>query len=293
MEAMGPRAELRGAWLSQFGSINTRDAYARDFDEYVKWLDDDPIPGDRARIQAWLGHLTADLKRSAATVNRKCTAVASFYQYALEEDHIQRNPADLVRRPKREDRQKLGLTLEQAQALVAVATKEGPTARALIWLLAGCALRVTEACSLNVEDVHNLELSGRSTLIVKTKGGRHQEKPIPAEAVNALIAVRGDRMKGPLLVNRDMKRLDRRRAWELVERLTKKAGIEECTPHILRHTAASLALAAGAAIQDVQKLLGHKSIQTTLRYVQNLDTLQAAQNAADYLGQALETHEEE
>lgn len=278
-------SELRGAWLSQFGSANTRDAYRRDLDSFLSWLDEDPFPGDRARIQAWLGHLT-DLGRSSATVSRKASAVASFYQYALEEGHIDKNPAELVRRPRREEGQKMGLSLEQARDLVAAAAVEGPTHHALVWLLAGCALRVTEACSLDLEDLHNLDTQ-RPTLRVKTKGGRISEKPIPKQAVRALLDARGDRLKGPLLTNRDGNRLDRRRAWELVERLTRKAGIENCTPHILRHTAASLALAAGVPIQDVQKLLGHKSIETTLRYVRNLDTFEAAQNAADVLAEKL------
>jgi integrase/recombinase XerC len=148
--------------------------------------------------------------------------------------------------------------------------------------MAGAGLRVAEASSANIEDLKD------GLLTVTVKGGHRQTKPLSLPALQAARAAIGDRTEGPILTNRDGARLSRRRAWELIERLATSAGIKSCTPHTLRHTAATLALAAGAQVQDVQALLGHRSIETTLHYIRNRDVLGGAADAARRLGNLLE-----
>ena len=72
-----------------------------------------------------------------------------------------------------------------------------------------------------------------------------------------------------------------------MEEVTREAGIEDCTPHTLRHTTATLALPDGVPVEDVKELLGHKRLETTLRYIQNRDVLGGARRAAERLGSAL------
>ena len=97
----------------------------------------------------------------------------------------------------------------------------------------------------------------------------------------------GPRTKGPILTNRDGRPLSRRRAWAHIRDLSARLDLHQCTPHTLRHTAATLALEGGASVQDVQQLLGHASLETTLRYIQHRDIAAGTRDAAGHLAAVL------
>ena len=277
-------AELVSDWLIGYPPA-TRTGYRTDIDMFAKWiefnLEKDPIDADRADIQRWLANL-ADQGFAPSTVRRKASAVWSFFNYAVQEKLREHNPADNLRRPKGESAPQRGLLIEQARALISAAESHSSAAHALVWLMAGAGLRVTEACRARLEDINDV-----GYLSVTVKGGHTQLKPLSAPVSEAITAAADSRESGPVLMNRDGNPLSRRRAWELMERLTTSVGIESCTPHTLRHTAATLALEAGASVEDVKELLGHRSLETTLRYIENRDVLGGAAKAADRLGAVL------
>lgn len=273
-------SDLIADWLIPYPQ-NSRDAYRRDVHQFAEWLvDTDLLDARRTNVQRWLAHLI-DADLTAATVRRKASALSSFYEYAAAEDLIGHSPCEHIRRPKGESAAKLGLPLDKAQALIATAKAHSRTAHALVWLMAGAGLRVTEACTARID-----ALAG-NLLTVTVKGGHTQTKPLSAPVLTAVTAAVRNRTEGPILTNRDGAPLTRPRAWELVGRLAATAGIDDCTPHTLRHTAATLALDAGVPVQDVKELLGHRSIETTLRYIRNRDSDRATRQAADRLGHAL------
>ncbi len=277
---------LTSDWLIRYPA-KTRDGYRRDLHQFTKSLDNiDPLDATRAQIQRWLGRLF-DNGLAPATIRRKASSLASFYTYAVTEGHLEHTPTELVRRPKGDSATKYGLPLEQARKLITIAKTHSVTAHALVWLMAGAGCRISEACSAQISD-----LDGH-LLTVTVKGGHRRTKPLSPTVLKAVTAAIGDRTTGPILTNRDGNPLARQRAAELIDRLTKKAGIKHCTPHILRHTAATLALEAGAPVHHVQQLLGHKSIETTMRYTRNVDAQTAAANAANQLDEYLTEEEEE
>lgn len=288
---MNENTHLITDWLISYPT-KTRAGYRIDFTQFTKWLEerghpiDELLIIDRPTIQRWLGHLL-DTGRQPSTIRRKASAVWSFYNYAVEEKLIDHNPAEHLRRPKGDPVPKLGLDLEDAQHLLNVARAHSKPAHALIWLMMGLGLRVTEACSATIEDL------AENLLTVTVKGGHRKIKPLGPGAHAAITAAIADRTEGPILLNRDKNPLSQRRAWELTIRLASKAGIKNCTPHTLRHTAATLALAAGAPVQDVQQLLGHRSIETTLRYIQGRDILGGTTGAANLLDTTLNPGDEE
>lgn len=272
---------LINTWLIPYPA-NTRADYRRHLDQFVAWLGDlEVLDAKRADIQRWLAHLLDDLKSPPSTVRTKSSAISSFYRYLVQENILISSPMEFVRRPKGDSAPKLGLPLDQARHLIADAEEHSRSAAALVWLMMGAGLRVTEACTARIEDLQG------DLLTVTVKGGHLHTRPLSPPVLEAVHHAIGDRTNGPIVLNHNHQPLTRQRAWELIERLAGEAGIDNCTPHTLRHTAASLALAAGARIEDVKELLGHRSIETTLRYVRNRQVLDAATNAATHLSGAL------
>jgi len=267
-------------WLMAYPST-TRDSYRRDIDQFGVWLEKDLLEATRNDVQRWLAYLRDRLDRTPATVRRKASALTSFYDYCVQERHLSQNPCEHIRRPRGENAPKRGLPIDQAQELIKAARDRSTAAHALIWLLAGAGVRVAEACRARIEDLNG------SFLTVRVKGGDSQIKPLSRPVLEAVLAAVGDRTEGAIVLNQNHRPMSKRTAWRVVEELTAQLKIENCTPHTLRHTAATLALAAGAPVEDVKELLGHKRLETTLRYVQNRDALGGARKAADRLGAAL------
>jgi site-specific recombinase XerD len=268
-------------WLVAYPA-GTRHGYATDIGQFVDYLDGlgvDLLGVSRPVVQRWLAQLTAR-GLAPATVRRKASAVRSFYSYLVDEQVLELNPTAHLRSPKGAGPQKFGLTAGQARVLIAAASGRSAAAHALVWLMCGAGLRVSEACTACLEDIVG------DVLTVTVKGGYRQSKPLSAPVREAVARAAGDRVEGPIL-QVGGRPVSRREGSRMIEELTAQVGIEHCTPHTLRHTAATLALGAGAPVQDVQQLLGHRSIQTTLRYIAGRDVLGAARSAADQLADTL------
>lgn len=110
---------------------------------------------------------------------------------------------------------------------------------------------------------------GRTTVTVLGKGRKTRTVVVPAFA-----AERCAKLGSPLFVTRTGRRLTPREAWETMRRLGNRAGIRKLHPHMLRHTAATIALMEGSNIQAVRAMLGHSSLGTTQRYVEAAGSLE-------------------
>lgn len=164
----------------------------------------------------------------------------------------------------------------QARALMefaAVAADDGsPLAardRAMVELLYGTGIRVSELCGIDVDDVDRV----RRTVRVTGKGDKQRTVPFGGPAGAALddwLAVRSQLATpaagAALFVGARGRRVDPRTVRSVVHRLTALAGVPDLAPHGLRHSAATHVLEGGADLRAVQELLGHASLATTQRY---------------------------
>lgn len=271
---------LREAWLARY-SANTAAAYARDLDAFTA-EHGNPLTADRALVQEWL-HDLARRGLKPASIRRKASALSSFLEYAAQEGAVRRNAARHTRRPTGGDAIRLGLDLTDARRLITTAEARGPQAAALVALLMGLGLRVSEACAVRLE--HLTTDAGVPVLEVTRKGGRTNRLALSPAVLAAINAAAADRTEGPVLVGPRGGHLTRRAAAELVAELGTAAKIDGLHPHLLRHTAVTTALRAGVPLERVQQLLGHRSPTSTLRYAQALDALDnsAAGKLADTL----------
>lgn len=277
-------------WLGQY-AVRTQEAYRCDLAQWRQWLDGRPEfaakPGD---VNAWVAHLR-ETGLAPSSVARKVAAVASYYEWAREEGLTDCRPIPR-RRPKvHGGATKLGLDRPQAQAVLAQARADGLRTHALVALLVLCAPRVSEVIDLDLEQFRVER--GHRVMDLAGKGGKVRTVPVPPYAWAAVEDYRTGRDTGPLFVTSTGRRWDRRAAYRTVRRIGKAAGVR-LHPHLLRHTAITLSLDAGAAVDRVQGWAGHASLDTTMRYARGRQQLDASPgyDVARWLAEPAPTDEE-
>ncbi len=267
------RDRIASAWLLAQDRENTRAAYRRDLTAYFAWCDEfgiDTLTATAHHLRGYRRFLedgSTGRTYAAATVHRKLTVVSSFYRFGTQEfDHlVALNPLDNVKRPKiANESTTVGLDLDEFQRLLAVADEAGPRDAALVRMLFYSGARVSEICSARTTDMRVER--GHRTLWVTRKGGKRFRLTVAAPAAEALDRYLAGRT-GAMFLNRRGGPAARGEVSHRLQKLVARAGIEKrITPHSIRHTAATLALDAGADIREVQRMLGHEKIETTLRY---------------------------
>jgi integrase/recombinase XerD len=220
------------------------------------------------------------------TARRKLSALRSLYKF-LQKNRIALDTplpsAAGIRLPKRVPKALPFAVLERLLSAPNTSTPYGLRDRALMELVYGAGLRVTEATTLRMEEVSLDTVSIRVT----GKRGKTRLIPLPSGTLTWLVRyltdARSQLLKRPsprVFVADRGGPLSRQRAFNILADLATKAGIEHhVSPHVLRHTYAVHLLEGGADLRAVQELLGHASLETTQVYTQ-LDLDKVAQNYA-------------
>ena len=279
-------------------SRHTVAAYRRDLHRYADYLAELGISDPSQVSSAMIGNYAARLREGIAapdgdgwieaplanaSVARAVIAVRSLHRFAAAEGLTAEDPARSVRPPMPPRRLPKALSLEQVQAMLAVPatdTEVGLRDAALLELLYGTGIRISEAVNLDVDEVDRLARTPADEpapgLRVLGKGDKERIVPVGSYARKALDAylVRGRPMlvaagqgTPALFVNTRGDRLSRQSAWAVLRSVAEKAGITaEVSPHTLRHSYATHLLDGGADIRVVQELLGHASVTTTQIY---------------------------
>lgn len=278
-----------GQWYDQLSaerraSPHTLAAYVRDLGAFLDFMTfhQGGPPGlkDLAALKsgdfrAWLAHRTqSGLARSSTA--RALSVVRGFYRF-LDREALAHNAAiGAVRSPRRTRTVPKALAVgEMSELLDSAAAPERDSSEpwvaardvAVLTLLYGCGLRISEALGLNRRDVPT---SG--SLIVDGKGGKQRQVPvlpIVIDAIDAYVAACPYTLKpeGPLFVGARGARLNPRIVQGRMQSLRAQLGLpKEATPHALRHSFATHLLGAGGDLRAIQELLGHASLSTTQRY---------------------------
>jgi integrase/recombinase XerD len=265
-------------------SENTLDAYRRDLRRYVGFLARrevlDPNAVEERTVRSFVASLSAsthgpdDAPYRATSVARTLSAVRSFHRFLLREGVTQDDPAAAVGRPKLPRSLPRPLPVEDVGRLLDApdaTTPAGLRDRAILELLYGSGLRISELTGLDVDDLDLEEGSVR----VLGKGGKEREVPIGSfgrVAVGTYLtsgrpALAAGASRGALFLNARGGRLSRQSCARLLGRYVRLAGIDRrVTLHTLRHSFATHLLEGGADVRVVQELLGHASVATTQIY---------------------------
>jgi integrase/recombinase XerC len=275
----GFTAHLR---LERHLSANTIAAYRTDLIHLATFLHRSSSSledADHALLRRFLAQQHA-LGYARASIARRVGAIHTFYRWAVDEGTIAHDPSLLLGRPKVANRLPTVLRAREAADLVEVPDadeKDDPIERAvalrdraILELLYGSGLRVSEVTSLRRDD---LDLDG-ARVLVRGKGSKERRVPVSNDAVLAVRAWLADGRvhlaadaRGPLFLNRKHKPMSPRDVRAMVDGY---AGVllpgRRIGPHTLRHSYATHLLEGGADIRAVQELLGHSSVATTQRY---------------------------
>ena len=228
---------------------------------------------DRAFLREYLEMLEAHGYAKASIV-RRLAELRSFGAFLVRDGVAQQNPFRAVSAPRRPQRLPRYLTVAEIEALLAVPDLETPAGlrdRAIIEVLYGAGLRVSELAALDVGDVDLVQAQVRVT----GKGSKERLGLLGGPAVQALHryldvgrpALLGARPTNALWLNRRGGRLSTRAVALMLSRTGQQAGLRQgVSPHMLRHSFATHLLDGGADIRIVQELLGHASLSTTQVY---------------------------
>lgn len=256
---------------------NTLDAYKRDLDDARAELKSG-LAGARAdAIEAYVAGLSTR-GLSPATARRRISALRQFFRFLLQENTRSDDPTARLDSPKRARALPKTLTLAEIERLIEAA--ENPRDRALIELLYGAGLRVSELVSLPLRAAPK---AGAAHMIIEGKGGKERLVALGRPALAALEAHLAARASAlPKLESKREKaqrwlfpsmsaadgKLTRRRVAQILEDAAAKAGIDPArvSPHVLRHAFATHLVEGGADLRTVQTLLGHADIATTQIY---------------------------
>ncbi len=256
-------------------SPNTTSSYLRDIQAFLAWYEETlgakELLGVRSEdIQDYFKERKDLSKRSQA---RLLSALRSFFTWAVQEEFAKENPCDGVDMPKLGRYIPSVLSVEEVDALIDStdsSTLTGLRDRALLEVLYGCGLRVSEAAALKRSDVFEKDAFIR----IIGKGNKQRLVPIgePAlEAIDAYLAVRPSAfdpvLDDVIFHNRFSKPLSRISIFKMIKQQALIAGIhKEISPHTLRHSFATHLVENGADLRVVQEMLGHESILTTEIY---------------------------
>lgn len=262
-------------------SEHTFSAYANDLSEFRQYLSitypslEQVTEIELFHIRSWIAYM-AEKKAGARTLQRKSSALKSFFHYLLKNSIIKRNPAKMVRTPKPPKRLPVFLEEKETQVILAAPAPgetemETATGKLIIELLYQTGIRRAELCNLKETDI---EISLKQ---IRVLGKRNKERLIPVN--NFLLAdikeytdLKRKIFNQPtpfLLCLKSGKPVYPNYVYRVVKNYLQQTNLSKKSPHILRHTFATQLSNNGANLSAIKDLLGHSSLAATQIYTHN------------------------
>ena len=275
------RAYLRYLKLQRNFTSNTVDAYERDLQKLLTYLEGEGIDAVNVELED-LQHFAASLHDIGVTARSQCrilSGIRSFYKFLVTDGYIQDDPTELLESPQLGDHLPEVLSVEEIdmiESAIDLLKWEGHRNKAIIEVLFSCGLRVSELTNLKLSNLYLDEEYVR----VEGKGRKERLVPISQKAIKELGYWFDDRRlmnikKGEedyVFLNRRGAHLTRTMILIMVKKYAEEAGIKKTiSPHTFRHSFATALLEGGADLRVIQAMLGHESIGTTEIYT-HIDT---------------------
>lgn len=256
-------------------SKHTVSAYMRDLSLWSEFLKkyhhiEDPKWLEKKHIQNYLQTLKNHYE--ASSISRKLSSIKAFVHFLYEEKIIDHDMSKLIESPKKPKRLPHLISVDQVLALLNSINESSPLGLrnvALIEMIYGSGLRVSELLSLKLTDIHLKE----QYVIVIGKGNKERQVPMSDMALNAMIKylkegrpVLNTQSMNHVFLNHRGQILSRVGFFKLMKKWGKSLAIDDLSPHVLRHAFATHLLENGMDLRTLQVLLGHEDISTTQIY---------------------------
>ena len=258
-------------------SPNTLEAYIDDANKLLSYLEDCNIPIESVSLDDLHGFAAAmgDLNIAPRSQARIISGIKSLFKFLCLDGYRQDDPSELLEAPKIGRHLPDVLTVEEIDGIIRqidLSLPEGQRNKAMIETMYSCGLRVSELCSLKMEDLYLEE----GFIRVTGKGSKQRLVPISDKAIGEIRLYLTDRCHIDIkpgaepylfLSIRRGRPLSRIMVFDIVKDLTVKAGITKTvSPHTFRHSFATHLLEGGANLRAIQCMLGHEKISTTEIY---------------------------
>ena len=273
-------AQFMAELVRRIVSEMTVQSYSSDLRDFIEYLSPPgEQPPDAAQIDLLIlrEYLAAQYDRGlqAVSIRRRIAAIRALFRFLTKEGLLGANPARLLRTPKTPQKLPQVITAEQANGIIegsldAKFERPHPKRdRAILELLYGCGVRVSELAGLDLQDLDMQE----HWLRVRGKGRKERQAPVPGKSFESLLEwlkVRaGGTQENAVFLNHQGRRLTDRSIRKIVKFYASWiAGDDSVHPHSLRHAFATHLLQDGADLRAIQELLGHARLSTTQKYTQ-------------------------
>jgi integrase/recombinase XerD len=257
-------------------SPNTIEGYEMDLDKlraYAKENGLDMVKMEYEQLEAFIFDAFKTV-RSEATQARILAGIHSWFRFLLYKDYIEQDPSELIEGPRKSKHLPTVLTVEEINRMMAaidLSSNEGHRNRAMMEMLYGSGLRVSELVGLQLSHIYLDE----HYMLIQGKGSKQRLVPISPVAEEWFGYWIQERSAWPLkpeskdiaFVNRYGRPMTRAMVFTIVRQLCANAGITKTvSPHTLRHSFATHLLQNGADLRVIQQLLGHEDLATTEIY---------------------------
>ena len=257
-------------------SMNSISSYKEDISKFNKFIDNSksPLEVSSDDIKEFLQKISKEMNSSSQS--RIISGLRSFFEFLIFEKYISQNPLRLIDSPKISRKLPDTLSIEEIDLLISnldLSKEQGERNLAIIELLYGCGIRVSELVDLKISDLFFNE----NFIKVTGKGNKQRLIPIgniTKQNVNNYLQNSRNKIKvmnafnDHVFLNRRGKNLTRAMIFTIVKNLAKKANFSKSiSPHTFRHSFATHLLENGADLRTIQQLLGHESITTTEIYM--------------------------
>ena len=257
-------------------SLNTVEGYEMDLEKLRTYAGEhgvDFVRMDFDALQDFIFETFKDI-RSEATQARVLAGIHSWFRFLLYKDYIDQNPSELLEGPRKSKHLPTVLSLDEINRMMAaidLSSNEGHRNRAMMEILYGSGLRVSELVNLRLSQIYLNE----HYMLIDGKGSKQRLVPLSPVAEEWFGYWMQERATWPLkpeskdtaFVNRYGRPMTRAMVFTIVRRLCSEAGITKTvSPHTLRHSFATHLLQNGADLRIIQQLLGHEDLATTEIY---------------------------
>ncbi len=250
-------------WVARHESRHTRRNYLRQAERFLAHVG---RPMGEVRLGDVQGYAASLDGLASASRANALAAVKSLLSFAQEVGYLRFNVGKAVKLPSVKETLAERI-MGEADAMRLVALEPDPRNRAMLTLLYGAGLRVSELCALRWRDLAPRDAAGQVTTM--GKGGKTRAVLLSANTWRTVQALRGEAGgDDPVFLSRKGGHLDPATAWRIVKAAAVRAGLSDAvSPHWLRHAHASHSLDRGAPLSLVKDTLGHASVATTGRYL--------------------------
>lgn len=260
-------------------SKNTVDNYSFDIERLCLFLQENkievsPLKISEETLQQFIYFISSQV--NARSQARIISGLKSFFSYLIFEDYRSDNPLELIESPKIGRKLPDTLSIDEIDNLISaidLSTNEGERNRAMLEMLYGCGLRVSELVSLKISDLFFED----GFIKVTGKGNKQRFVPV-GELAQKYIQIYRDTVRvhltikkgheDTLFLNRRGSQLTRAMIFTIIKNLAVEIGLnKKISPHTFRHSFATHLLENGADLRSIQLMLGHESITTTEVYL--------------------------